>query len=107
MKNLFLTSIAALFLATGTAHAEQITWELNNYKRCNAFVLVSPASGIKLPESDTVKITFGRKNLAELKAAVRFLEKCRIWVWDRNRQKAIYYTPTRKELKQMDKDDSE
>jgi hypothetical protein len=40
MKKLFLTSIAALFLATGAAQSapayEGEVWRFNNYKRCTA-----------------------------------------------------------------------
>jgi hypothetical protein len=41
MKKLLLTGVAALFLATGTAHARDIdeqvgVWHFRNYKRCTA-----------------------------------------------------------------------
>jgi hypothetical protein len=36
----------------------------------------------------------------KLEAAVRFLKKCRVWVWDRNRGKGHYLTP--KEMKELD-----
>jgi hypothetical protein len=69
MEKSFLAGVVALFLATGTAHTEQITWELNNYKRCNAFVLVSPASGIKLPESGGLDIDSNKLHLRPSQAA--------------------------------------
>jgi hypothetical protein len=113
MKKLLLTSIAVLFLATGTAHAE--TWHFDNYKRCTAttkFELYSweakydewpkwpmatldhlpmrggPSFSVLEPPN-SVTVTFEREHLAKLEAAVRFLRKCRPWVWDRDRQKVI------------------
>jgi hypothetical protein len=129
MKKLFLAGIAALFLATETAHAE--TWDFNNYKRCTASVQsklseetdgwpsielsgLGPRGGpsrsildgpfpLTVGKDDTATIIFKRKHLAKLKAAVRFLEKCRSWVWDHNKGKAIYATP--KEQKELDNED--
>ena len=56
-----------------------------------------------LEPPNSVTVTFERKHLAKLKAAVRFLEKCRAWVWDRNKQKDIYLTP--KQMKEQDNED--
>jgi hypothetical protein len=55
-----------------------------------------------LEEPDTAVVYFKRKHIAKLEAAVRFLKKCRVWVWDRNRGKAIYLTP--KEMKELDEE---
>jgi hypothetical protein len=58
-----------------------------------------PAPSVLEPP-DTAIVIFKRKHLAKLEAAVRFFKRCRIWVWDRHRGKAIYLTP--KETKEMD-----
>jgi hypothetical protein len=96
----------ALFLATGTAHAE--IWDFNNYKRCTATIVLKVSgeqtdapsvhiSGLgarggpgwsvldepfplTVGKEDTATVIFKRKHIAQLKAAVRFLEKCRVWV---------------------------
>ena len=124
-----ISLIAALFLATGTAlsasaYAGEVWW-FNNYKRCIAttefkvhpketdewpsveLVRKDPTLGPRggpapsvLEEPDTAIVIFERKHLAKLEAAVRFFKRCRIWVWDRHRGKAIYLTP--KETKEMD-----
>jgi hypothetical protein len=131
MKKLLLTAIAVLFLATGTAHAEvDKTWRFSNYKRCTATMVLKlygeppdaplvsvsglGAGGVPpvwseerfpltVSKEDTATVVFKRKHLAKLEAAVRFLKKCRIWVWDHHRGKAIYLTP--KETKEMDNAD--
>src|SRR5215471_2594084 len=103
MKKTLLTGIAVLLLATGTAHAE--TWEFDNYKRCTAttkFELFGevheewPGGSLDHPTTrggpsfsmleppNSVTVTFEQEHLAKLEAAVRFLRKCRPWVWDRN-----------------------
>jgi hypothetical protein len=100
-------------------------WHFSNYKRCTAsteFKLFpketagwpsvvlerrdptlgprgGPAPSV-LEEPDTATVQFGRKHLAKLEAAVRFLKKCRAYVWDRNRDKYYYLTP--KEMKEME-----
>jgi hypothetical protein len=119
----------ALLLATGTAHAE--TWDFNNYKRCTATMVLKVSgeqadapsieiSGVgarggpgwsvldepfplTVSREDTATVIFKRKHLAKLKTAVRFLEKCRSWVWDHNKQKAIYATPRMQ--KELDNED--
>jgi hypothetical protein len=58
-----------------------------------------PAPSV-LEESDTATIVFERKHLPKLEAAVRFLKKCRAWVWDRHRGKALYLTP--EEMKELE-----
>src|SRR6516162_5316064 len=90
MKKLFLTGIAALFLATG-AQAEGVwnfyaedVWHFNDYKRCTARVefKIPPnpedwmltAFGKVVPNVKA-SIAFDRTNLAKLEAAVRFLKK--------------------------------
>jgi hypothetical protein len=95
-------SIAALFLATGTAQAE--IWDFNNYKRCTAsteFKVYQPWADPKetngwplvelerrdpslgprggpapsvLEPPDTAIVRFERRHLAKLEAAVRFLK---------------------------------
>ena len=126
MKKLLLTSVAALLLVTGAAHAASEVWQFTNYKRCIARTEFKIAPGIEtdgwprvmlerkdpslgsrggpapsvLEEPDTAIVDFERKHLTKLEAAVRFLKKCRAWVWDHNRQKAIYLTP--KEMKELE-----
>src|SRR6516225_635300 len=106
-------------------------WDFNNYKRCTATMVLKvdgeddhapwvSVSGLgarggpswsvldkpfplTVSKDDKVTVIFKRKHLAQLKAAVRFLEKCRAWVWDHNKQKAIYATP--KEMKELDNED--
>jgi hypothetical protein len=143
MKKLSLPVVAALFLATGTAHAEvNKIWRFNDYKRCTAttefkvyplgqslsaaedrerekeidewpsaeLMRKDPALGPRggpapsvLEYPDTAIVVFKWKHLAKLEAAVRFLKKCRIWVWDHHRGKAIRLTP--KETKEMNNAD--
>jgi len=130
MKRVLLTGIAALFLPTGTAQAE--IWDFNKYKRCTASTVfkldpekidgwpsvrlsgLGPRGGpgpsvldgpfpLTVGKEDTATVVFERKHLAKLKAAVRFLEKCRAWVYDRDKRKNIYLTP--KEMKEQDNED--
>jgi hypothetical protein len=128
MKKLLLTGIAALFLATGTAHAE--IWDFKSYKGCAVSMQskfsenggpsitvsgVGPRGGpsrsvldveyfpLTVNKEDTATIVFKRKHLAKLKTVVRFLEKCRAWVYDHNKQKNIYLTP--KQMKELDNED--
>jgi len=130
MKRLFLTGVAALFLATGAAANADEVWHFDNYKRCIAMTEFkvhpketdkwpsadlerrNPALGPRggpapsvLEEPDTAIVVFERKHLAKLEAAVRFLKKCRAWVWDRHRGKALYLTP--KEMKELDRSERE
>ena len=106
-------------------------WDFNSYKRCTATMVLklygedsgAPSVSVSglgarggpgwsvldkpfpltVSKDDKVTVIFKRKHLAQLKAAVRFLEKCRSWVWDHNKQKAIYATP--KEMKELDNED--
>ena len=136
MKAAIIAGCAALFLATGTAHAggkdlkgldqhDEGIWSFSNYKRCTARTVfkvypkltdgwpsvelsrVDPTLGPRggpapsvLEEPDTATVVFERKHLAKLEAAVRFLKKCRAWVWDHHRGKALYLTP--KEMKELE-----
>jgi hypothetical protein len=124
--------IAALFLATEAAQSasayEGEVWRFNAYKNCTASTefkispketdgwpsvslerrdpTLGPRGGPApsvLEEPDTAIVVFQRKHLAKLEAAVRFLKKCRVWVWDRNRGKGHYLTP--KEMKELDNAD--
>ena len=115
--------IAALFLATEAAfpaYASEV-WLFSDYKRCTARTEFKvypdwrqrgkefekeidkwPNAEIE-QNPDKAIVTFERKHLAKLEAAVRFLKKCRIWIWDHHRGKAIYLTP--KEMKELDNAD--
>jgi hypothetical protein len=119
-----------MFLATGAqsapAYAGEV-WRFNNYKRCTATTefkvysygkepgdwplaalarkdrTLGPRGGPEpsvLEEPDTAEVVFKRKHLAKLKAAVRFLEKCRPCFWDRYRQKMSCMTL--RETKELD-----
>jgi hypothetical protein len=132
MKKALLTGIAALLLATGAAHAEAgEVWRFNSYKRCAAIAefqvyeygkekpndwpwamlarkdrTLGPRGGPEpsiLEPPDTVQVTFERKHLAKLEAAVRFLKKCRACFWDRYTQKTNCLTP--KQMKELDNAD--
>jgi len=134
MKRIFITGIAALFLATGTAHAEvDKIWHFNNHKRCTASTefkvyrnweegketdkwpsaelerkdpTLGPRGGPNpsvLEPPDTAVVTFERKHLAKLEAAVRFLKKCRPCFYDRHKDKE--YCLTRKQMKELDNED--
>jgi hypothetical protein len=132
MKKTVLTGVSVLLMATsaaqsGSAYAAEV-WRFNNYKRCTASTefkvypketdgwpsvslerrdpTLGPRGGPApsvLEEPDTAIVIFERKHLAKLEAAVRFLKKCRVWVWDRYRSKGHYLTP--KEMKEWDNAD--
>ena len=110
MKKLFLTGIAALFLATGAPAEEppghqlafeafaKNVWRFNDYKKCTAQVEFTippnPKDWLLRTDlslaNDTAAIIFDQTNLAKLETAVRYLEKCRPWFWDRSRQRKTY-----------------
>jgi hypothetical protein len=121
MKAAFLAGIAALLLATGTAQATDTdqVWHFDNYKRCTATtdfkIYVYPDPGTDrwpkiylkrmskelgpragpapsvLEDPDTGTVVFERKHLAKLGAAVRFLKKCRVWVYDHHSGKTVLW----------------
>jgi hypothetical protein len=119
--------VPVLVALSAPAYADEV-WHFNNYKRCTAqteFKVLEPDEGqipewpraslerrattlgprggpepSVLEEPDTVVVKFRRAHLAKLEAAVRFLKKCRAWVYDRHRDKAIYLTP--KEMKELE-----
>jgi hypothetical protein len=118
--------VPVLVALSAPAYADEV-WHFDNYKRCTAsteFKLYPketdgwPSVGLArkdptlgprggpapsvLEEPDTAIVAFERKHLAKLEAAVRFLKKCRAWVWDRHRGKALYLTP--KEMKELDEE---
>jgi hypothetical protein len=122
MKKLLLAGVAALAVLSAPASYAGEVWDFNDYKRCRAAVTfelhpkdddwisvelsrltLGPRGGpapSALEEPDTARIIFYRKHLTKLEAAVSFLKKCRAWVWDRNRGKALYLTP--KEMKELE-----
>jgi hypothetical protein len=110
MKKVFLAGGAVLLLATGAqaeeppdhqlafeASAEDV-WHFNDYKKCTARVEFkippNPKDWLLRTDlslaNDTAAIIFDQTNLAKLETAVRYLEKCRPWFWDRSRQRKTY-----------------
>jgi hypothetical protein len=69
MKKLFITSIAALFLATGAAHAEKGKWEFNGH-RCAIETTIEEGGLVQIEAEDIPDIEAG---LIKLKACDRFV----------------------------------
>jgi hypothetical protein len=115
--------VPVLAVWSAPAYAGEV-WRFDNSKRCTASTEFKhysketdewPSYGLvtvddpsmSMAERDaatlaggSAQVIFERKHLAKLEAAVRFLKKCRAWVWDRHRGKALYLTP--KEMKELE-----
>jgi|SRR5215467_12260829 len=92
MKNLFLSGIAALFLATGTVHAADQKWEADTERRCYVRATfehdakdMRNVSGIMFGDNDQVWVGENGKevtvdlrldDILELQKHVRALKKC-------------------------------